>query len=192
MVKQMGSAGAKVVSGVLDNPKTFVPGGKLPGGDQKKTLPPPHPDFPKKLEVRKFPDGFKDMDEYDKFVTRMNQHLRGAGYPDAKAIFQGSSTTGWSPHKKTKFGPDSDYDIALVDKKLFEQANTRLVKERGTDGRTEPLTDEQVNSVGLKRMQRDLSRMAGGRDVNFMVFADSTAAKGRTPYNIFPAGARPS
>jgi hypothetical protein len=189
MVKQMGVPGAKIVSGILENPKTFVKGADLPAA--KKTPAPPDKDFPGKLTVRKFPDGFKDQAEYDKFVARMNQHLRGAGYPDSKTIFQGSSTTGWSPHKKTRFGPNSDYDIALVDPKLFEQAKIRLVKERGTDGRTEPLTDEQINSVGLKRMQRDLQQMAG-REVNFMVFADSTSAKGRSPYNIFPAAPRPS
>lgn len=183
------AVGAKILSGCLTDPKAFVKGGKLDG--PKKPMPEPHPDFPRNPKVRDFPAGFADKAEYDRFVTKMNQHLRGAGFPDARPIFQGSSTTGWSPHKKTPFGPDSDYDIALADQKLFDRAKVKLVEERDTTGRTEPLTKEQVNSVGLKRMQRELEQMAG-REVNFMVFADAGEAKRRgAPNNIFPPLPRP-
>lgn len=131
------------------------------------------------------PAGFKSKAEYEAFRNRLNEGLDRAGYKDAKAILQGSATTGHSPHKGTVFDggkKPSDYDIAISSPSLMDAAR-RLddppVSLRSGKTRTGPLTDHDLDRLGLLSTRDDLERMAGGREVNFMGYTDSQTAVDR-------------
>ena len=122
-----------------------------------------------------FPLGFKSFGQFKQFSKAIKGGLVRAGYRDVDAAFTGSSVTGRAfkpPH--LAFGSHSDYDIALVGKGLFNRAGAIGVGIRGAT-RTDPLEASQIAQLGLDAMHAKLTRLAGGRVINFMIYQDHEA-----------------
>ena len=89
--------------------------------------------------------------------------------------FQGSSVRGFSFNKvdeagnKLPFRPESDYDIALSGKSLFDKARRLGFNIGQNPSRIGPLTDEDIAELGLRKLRNKLESVSG-RDVKFMLF----------------------
>jgi hypothetical protein len=73
-----------------------------------------------------------------------------------------------------------DYDIALGGSDLFERAKQLGIGLRGGGSRTGPLTEEQLDELGLSDLTDELTDQAG-RDVHFMIFENIDTATSRSP-----------
>jgi len=117
------------------------------------------------------PFGFKSFGQFKQFSMAIKGGLAKAGFGDADAAFEGSSVTGRGFRTGRPFGPHSDFDIALVGKGLFNRA--KAVGAKLFDPTvTGPLNDDVIGQLGLNRTRSTLSRLAGGRRINFRVYAD--------------------
>ena len=133
------------------------------------------------------PHGFKTVEEYHSFVNTLRAGV-GAG---VEPVFQGSAVTGKSHVTGEAFdvGRVSDFDIGLVDKGLFERASVlgeRTKTEPNRIGPIEPGSDLRVQ-LGLDETLLELSRLAGGRPVKFMLYEDLRHALKR-PSLMTPGG----
>ncbi len=128
------------------------------------------------------PAGFRDAAQFTAFGAAVRRGLAAAGFPDVRVIFTGSSVTGIKFTTAVPFdvGRLSDYDLALGDPTLFAAAEKAGVPVRRNPTRTRPLDDVDMTRLGLKALQRDLSRSAG-RKVSFMLYPSAEAALGRRP-----------
>jgi len=123
------------------------------------------------------PQGFVSREQFEQFGEATAASLKKAGLDDTQAYMQGSAVTGKSAETRAPFdaGRVSDYDIALAGNDITARAEAAGIKIKGV-GRTGPLTDDEIARVGLASMREKLSRLAGGRPVNFMVFQDAQTA----------------
>jgi hypothetical protein len=137
--------------------------------------------------LRRIPLGFKNTDEFAQFGARLKGGLKNAGYEDVQAIFQGSSVTGVKYTTGAPFdvGRVSDFDIALASPTLLQRAKELGVGLRGGGIRTGPLTDKQLEMLGLLDLAEELSRTAG-RPVKFMIYESIEAAVKRGPSILVP------
>ncbi|MGZ4602454.1 MAG: WXG100 family type VII secretion target [Kineosporiaceae bacterium] len=126
------------------------------------------------------PRGFADAAEFAAFTAELKSGLAEAGYRDAVPVFQGSAVTGvkYLTGEPFDVGRRSDFDIAIVDPKLFEDARSLGVKTRSGPARTAPLTTAFLRALGLQAMQDSLSARAE-RKVAFMVYRDLRSALDR-------------
>jgi hypothetical protein len=146
----------------------LVPGGR--GGGPRPPL-------------REVPLGFANAEEFRAFGTHLTQGLRAAGYRDAVPVFQGSSVTGVSYKTGDIFdvGRVSDFDIALASPSLFDRAKALSVEVRGGGTRTAPLTEKQLDSLGILAVRDALKDRMSGRPVAFMIYQDLDTALRRSP-----------
>lgn len=97
----------------------------------------------------------------------------GAG---VEPVFQGSAVTGRNHVTGQAFdaGRVSDFDIGLVDAGLFERADALGERTKTQPNRIGPveLGSDLARRLGLDETLRELSRLAGGRPVKFMLYAD--------------------
>jgi hypothetical protein len=118
------------------------------------------------------PYGFEDAEEFQEFAGRLRRGLPEGTQP----LFQGSSVTGtsWRSGRPFDEGRQSDYDIALAGPGLYGRAQAlRLKAKDGT--RIGPLSDAQLDALGLLTLRDELSQLAG-RPVKFMLFASLESA----------------
>jgi hypothetical protein len=129
------------------------------------------------------PHGFANAGEFEAFGKTLKQSLKDAGFPNAEALFQGSSVTGRGfrpPHAAFDAGRVSDFDIALASEPMLDRAASLGVGLRSGGMRTGPLSAAEVKALGLGDLQRSLEQMAG-RPVNFMIYRDAASAAARSP-----------
>ena len=123
----------------------------------------------------KIPQGFQTPEAFRNFGSKLLSAIRGKGYNDTRAFFQGSSVTGVSYSRKVVFDAGSDYDIALVSPKLLSDARAIGVSLRSGGTRTGPLSPANLTQLGLDGLSSDFSAQAG-RKVKFMVFESADVA----------------
>jgi hypothetical protein len=131
--------------------------------------------------------GFANADEFSQFGSNVRNGLSAAGYPDAEPILQGSAVTGksFSPGEPFDVGRVSDFDVALADPSLLQAADAAGIGLRSAGTRTGPLSDADLQALGLRDLSVTLSQQAG-RDVNFMIYGSTEAAIQRAPSIILP------
>lgn len=122
------------------------------------------------------PFGFETLEKFQEFQAAAIKGLKKAKYGDAEAILQGSSVSGISYAKKIPFGAHSDLDVAITGRSVFEKARKLGYTVERNPMRIGPLSAGQINELGLSSMQRTLEELAGGREVNFMLFGNEKAA----------------
>ena len=112
------------------------------------------------------PHGFKSAEEFQDFGARLR-----FGLPEGiEPLFQGSSVTGLSYKTGKPFdvGRQSDFDLGLVGRELFRRGRALGLKvKEGT--RIGPLSDAQLDALGLLGLRDELSKLSG-RPVKFMLF----------------------
>ena len=137
---------------------------------------------------KNIPHGFASEAEFNAFGKQLNEGLAKAGYGETKPIFQGSSVTGkkFTTGEAFDVGRVSDFDIALADPKLIAKAKELGIGLRSGGTRTGPLTAAELEKLGLKDLAQQLSKQAGGREVNFMIFDTVETATGRSPSIVVP------
>ncbi|HEV7610153.1 MAG TPA: DUF6531 domain-containing protein [Steroidobacteraceae bacterium] len=133
------------------------------------------------------PFGFATADEFAKFGTSLNRGLDSAGFKDVQAIMQGSAVTGRSYKTGIPFdvGRVSDFDVALTSNGLFQAAKDAGIPLRTQGTRTGPLTARDLTLLGLRNLQREVSKQAG-RPVKFMIFNSAEGALRKAPSIVIP------
>ncbi|MEU4240900.1 hypothetical protein [Actinoplanes sp. NPDC026619] len=103
-------------------------------------------------------------------------------YPDLEMGFQGSSVTGRSADNGDPFdqGRVSDYDIAISGDSVYRAANENGVQYRGDQVSTGPLSERDLDRLGLDGIVEDVSAETG-REVHIMIFRTIEEAAGRKP-----------
>jgi hypothetical protein len=106
--------------------------------------------------VRRIPLGFKNVDEFTEFGTRLSSGLGDAGYGGVQVIFQGSSVTGVKFKTGVAFdvGRVSDFDIALASPDLLQRAKELGIELRSRGTRTGPLQPQDLIKLGLHDLAR--------------------------------------
>jgi uncharacterized protein YukE len=119
------------------------------------------------------PRGFADAEDFAAFGRRLRGGLATAGYPDAEPVLQGSAVSGvkYTTGEPFDVGRRSDFDIAVVDPTLVDRAEALGVRLRRNPPRTPPLTEAQLERLGLLDLVTELSA-SSGREVHLMVFRD--------------------
>jgi filamentous hemagglutinin len=117
--------------------------------------------------------------------------LRAGVGAEVEPVFQGSAVTGRSHVTGQAFdvGRVSDFDIGLVDKGLFERASALGERTKTQPNRIGPIEpgSELARRLGLDETLLELSRLAGGRPVKFMLYASLGHALKR-PSLMTPGG----
>jgi len=137
---------------------------------------------------RGVPRGFRSPEAWRSFARTMRNSLGDLGLGDATPIMQGSSVTGRSFRTGEAFDVEriSDFDVALASPDLLSRARRAGIGLRSRGTRTGPLSGDDLTSLGLDTLARELSERAG-RPVNFMIYGSVEAAVERSPSIIFPA-----
>jgi hypothetical protein len=127
------------------------------------------------------PHGFRDFGQFREFATRFRDRMREL-YPDLEMGFQGSSVTGRSAETGAPFdeGRVSDYDIAISGDSVNQAAHETGVRFRGDGISTGPLSERDLDRLGLDRILDDASAETG-REVHVMIFRTIEEATGRKP-----------
>lgn len=103
-------------------------------------------------------------------------------YPDLDMGFQGSAVTGRSADSGAPFdeGRRSDYDIAISGDSVNRAAHENGVQFRGDGVSTGPLSERDLDRLGLDGILDDASAETG-REVHVMIFRTIEDAAGRKP-----------
>jgi len=127
------------------------------------------------------PHGFRDFGQFREFAARFRDRMR-ALYPDLDMGFQGSSVTGRSADTGAPFdeGRVSDYDIAISGDSVNLAAHENGVQFRGDGVSTGPLSERDLDRLGLDGIVDDASAETG-REVHVMIFRTIEEAAGRKP-----------
>lgn len=127
------------------------------------------------------PYGFRDFGQFRAFATRFRDGMREL-YPDLDMGFQGSSVTGRSAETGAPFdeGRVSDYDIAISGDAVNRAAHDNGVRFRGDGVSTGPLSERDLDRLGLDAIVDDASAETG-REVHVMIFRTIEDAAGRKP-----------
>ena len=128
------------------------------------------------------PRGFGTYENYVAFGQSLRDGLRGAGYRDVEPMIRGSAVTGESFRTGQPFdvGRRSDYDISLVSPTLMQRAIDLGIPLRGGGTRTRPLSQNDLNDLGLIGLAGRLSRQME-RDVNLMIYSSRGSVTRRGP-----------
>lgn len=127
------------------------------------------------------PLGFATKDAYFSFNATLMNGLAKAGYPNAVAVFQGSSVTGKRFETGEAVGDNpSDYDVGICDPDLYSNAQALGIELKNMPARTAPISETQADELGLGDLQRELTGQAG-RDVNFVIYQNVQEAQGYSP-----------
>jgi hypothetical protein len=127
------------------------------------------------------PIGFSGTKAYLQFAQQVNDGLTDAGYPNASVSFRGSSVTGVrykTGEPITDDNPPGDYDLAIADPDLFEQAQQLGIPLRGGGTRTAPLNADDLDELGLSDLAEQLNSGSGPK-VSFMIYQDQSAVDAR-------------
>jgi hypothetical protein len=132
-------------------------------------------------QPRGVPYGFRDFGQFREFATRFRDRMRQL-YPDLDMGFQGSSVTGRSAETGAPFneGPLSDYDIAISGDSVNQAARESGVQFRGDGVSTGPLSERDLDRLGLDGIIEDASAEVE-RDIHVMIFRTIEEAAGRKP-----------
>src|SRR4051812_4527696 len=127
------------------------------------------------------PHGFRDFGQFRDFATRFRDRMREL-YPDLDMGFQGSSVTGRSAETGEPFdeGRVSDYDIAISGDSVNRAAHENGVRFRGDGVSTGPLSERDLDRLGLDDILEDASTETR-REVHIMIFRTIEEAAGRKP-----------
>jgi len=133
------------------------------------------------------PKGFSSAEDFARFGLDAREGLVKAGYGNVEPILQGSAVTGQSFKTGQEFdvGRVSDFDIALASPDLLQRAQSLGIGLRSGGTRTGPLSERDLQVLGLDSLASKLSAQAG-RDVNFMIYGSATTATGRAPSLVLP------
>jgi hypothetical protein len=126
------------------------------------------------------PYGFKSFEEYQVF----GKVLRTDAPEGTAVFFQGSSVTGRNSKTGKVFdvGRQSDFDIALANKSIFDRARQSGYKAK--DGtRIWPLSDEQLKDLRLLEYAGK-ARKYSGRRAEFMLFDNSNSVRTRPSIEV--------
>ncbi|MFI0976065.1 DUF4157 domain-containing protein [Streptomyces sp. NPDC021093] len=136
-----------------------------------------------------FPFGFSSAEQFAEFSETAGRALRRAMRrvdPGAEAYLQGSALSGISYERQVPFDAASDFDVAIVSRRLFRQAENDLGLEPSlSPHRISPLDDTAVDKLGLGQLRREMSRVLtegsdrSAREINFVLFQNERAM--RTP-----------
>ena len=124
--------------------------------------------------------GFSSARAFNQFGSTLNTGLADAGFSGTRAILQGSAVTGRNFRTGQAFNAASDFDIALASPAILNRARQLGIGLRSGGTRTGPLTNAQINQLGLGGLRSNLQNSAG-REVNFMIFGDAAQAAARAP-----------
>lgn len=132
-------------------------------------------------QPRGVPYGFRDFGQFREFATRFRDRMREL-YPDLDMGFQGSSVTGRSADTGAPFDDDrvSDYDIAISGDSVNRAAHENGVQFRGDGVSTGPLSERDLDRLGLDGIVDEASAETG-REVHVMIFRTIEEAAGRKP-----------
>lgn len=132
-------------------------------------------------QPRGVPYGFREFGQFREFATRFRDRMREL-YPDLDMGFQGSSVTGRSAETGAPFdeGRVSDYDIAISGDSIYQAARENGVHFRGDGVSTGPLSERDLDRLGLDGILEDASAETR-REVHVMVFRTIEEAAGRKP-----------
>lgn len=135
----------------------------------------------------RIPHGFSNSSEFFSFSKNLRSGLNTAGYADAQPILQGSAVTGRSFSTGAPFdvGRISDFDIGLASPSLLARAKELGIGLRSGGARTGPLSARDLEALGLRGLQGQLSR-SSGREVNFMIYRNADTAVNRSPSILLP------
>jgi len=128
---------------------------------------------------RSVPLGMPNADEFRALGVPLRKRLDELGYPGAVIRIRGSSVTGVRYDDGKPFDFDapekkSDYDLAISDPHLFEEAQ-RLGANLATGTRTWPLDEtEPLIGLGLEEVRQQMS-ITAKRPVSFMIYKDEMA-----------------
>ncbi|MFG6085747.1 hemagglutinin repeat-containing protein [Stenotrophomonas indicatrix] len=128
------------------------------------------------------PKGFSSPADFVRFGSDIKNGLASAGYGDVRPILQGSASTGRSFVKGQPFDFQrvSDFDVALASPDLLARAKALGISLRSGGARTGPLEARELKLLGLDDLAKSMSERAG-REVNFMIYKDSSDAIRRSP-----------
>ena len=159
------SQGEEHAAGTLQDGRSRTSGDRRP--------PPQRPD--------NVPLGFRDFRHFQEFATHFRHRMRER-YPDLDMAFQGSAVTGRSAESGASFdeGRVSDFDIAITGDSVNEAARAGGVPFRGDGVSTGPLSERDLDRLGLDDIVDDASANAG-RDIHIMIFRTMDDAVGRRP-----------
>jgi filamentous hemagglutinin len=131
------------------------------------------------------PLGFNSREQYREFGQTAWRELSSTGYKDVTVYLRGSSVTGHSYETGRAFdaGRQSDYDLAIVSRELFQQAREMGVRMRTGESRTVVLrsSDRVARELKLDRLLQSLED-ASGREVTVVIHSSLDALKARGPY----------
>jgi hypothetical protein len=127
------------------------------------------------------PRGFGDFGKFRDFATRFRDRMREL-YPDLDMGLQGSSVTGRSAESGAPFdeGRMSDYDIAISGDSVNQAAHENGVQFRGDGVSTGPLSERDLDRLGLDGIIDDASTETN-REVHVMIFRTIEEAASRKP-----------
>lgn len=138
---------------------------------------------------RGYPYGTSSYGQFNQYGEATRAGLSTAGYPGTTPIMQGSAVTGVghdAPHLPFDEGRHSDFDVALAGAAIYARAEEAGLTK---GGRTGPLSDDDIATMGLCELRAKMSRLAGGREVNFMIFESEEAALAKSKASMaFPGG----
>jgi hypothetical protein len=127
------------------------------------------------------PLSMQEETEFGRFIdqihARLPQMLVGG--------IRGSSATGVSWETGEPFNEASDIDLAIVDTGLWEKAQELGYKVIGGGTRTWPLKEYQLDGLGLRELQAELTEIAG-HDVSIMLYRTMDDVFARGPFIVIP------
>jgi len=138
------------------------------------------------------PFGFKNAEqfmEFQKAASDTLSKLLKRADPKAEAFLQGSAVSGVSYKRHLPFDIESDFDVAISSKYLFEKARKLGYKVKDSPSRIGPLSLDDIHALGLGKFHKNLHKViaeeasaAGGaapsgatREIHIMFF-DKTAS----------------
>jgi hypothetical protein len=136
---------------------------------------------------RTVPLGMRDEAEFRALGAPLRKQLTELGYPNAVIRIRGSSITGVKYESGLPFdyGKRSDYDLAIADPRLFEDAG-EFGARLATSRRTWPLDETRaLETLGLEGVRQRMSDLME-RKISFMIYKDELAIIDRGPSLRFP------
>jgi len=138
--------------------------------------------------VNRIPLGFECKDDYLIFKELLISGFKQAGYSDFCAIMQGSSVTGTKFDTGEPFDEQSDYDVAIANLSLFNNARNLRLKIRGSNNQPRILIDNNnfyiAIKLGIDKVMVQLSDFCK-RPVNFMLYRSKNEIIERSKCNSY-------
>lgn len=140
------------------------------------------------LSCQKIPKGFKSFGQLKQFGQAMQAGFSKLGFKGATMYMQGSAHSGRSFETGKAFddGRVSDFDIAVIQPELFEKAK-KMGLAKGNRTLPIEINSVEANKLGINGVLQKMSKLAGGRDVNVMIFDSPESAKAKAEGTRIPA-----